>query len=108
MILKETYELAHLHDAWEAVYRDDPIKDRRNDRMLADALQTVAVPRDARFLDAGCGVGDHAIRLCRFGLRGVGLDLSETILRRAQARAQQAALRPDRLTFQQGSLEALP
>jgi ubiquinone/menaquinone biosynthesis C-methylase UbiE len=108
VILKETFELPQIHDAAEAIYQGDPIKDRLNDRMLADALRTLAVPADALFLDAGCGSGDHAIRLCRFGLRGVGIDISGTVLRRAQARAQKAGLGRDRLTFLKGCLEALP
>ena len=42
MILKDTYELPPSpRRLGSGVYRDDPIKDRLNDRMLADALRDV-------------------------------------------------------------------
>jgi len=108
MILKDTYELPQIHDKWETIYRDNPIGDRLNDRVLSDALKTLEVPNNSLFLDAGCGVGDHSIRLCRFGLRGVGIDISETILQRAQERAKKAGVGSEHLTFRSGCLDALP
>jgi 2-polyprenyl-3-methyl-5-hydroxy-6-metoxy-1,4-benzoquinol methylase len=49
--------------------------------------QEIAGARDARILDVGCGTGRHAIELARRGYRVVGVDLSESQLRRAREKA---------------------
>lgn len=84
MILKETYASRRLHDAWESVYRGNPAADRLNDRMMDRILACVAAPQNALFLDAGCGVGDHAVRIARRGYRCVGVDISTAVLREAK------------------------
>lgn len=82
-VLQATYETAEIHDRWEAIYRKNPLQDRLNDKMM-DRIMAYLRPRtDALFLDAGCGVGDHSVRIARRGHRCVGIDLSHSILRQA-------------------------
>ena len=38
-------------------------------------------------LDAGCGTGENALHLASFGLRVLGVDVAETALRMARAKA---------------------
>ena len=84
MILKETYASRRLHDAWESVYRGNPTVDRLNDRMMDRILACVAAPPNALFLDAGCGIGDHAVRIALRGYRCLGVDISAAVLREAK------------------------
>lgn len=108
MRLERTYEKDRVHDEWEAVYRDDPDLDRFNDRLMDRILAAMALPPSARVLDAGCGVGDHAIRIARRGYSCVGVDLSSLILERARRRAAEAGIDETRLSWVRGSLEDLP
>ena len=45
-----------------------------------------------RVLDAGCGTGEHALMAAGLGLAATGIDLSQTAIARAQARAEQRGL----------------
>ncbi len=62
--------------------------------------------QDSVFLDAGCGVGDHSARIARFGMRVVGVDVSEAILSDARERIAREGLE-DRVSFQPERLERL-
>jgi ubiquinone/menaquinone biosynthesis C-methylase UbiE len=104
-ILTETYQEAGLHDSWEAVYRNNR-QGRLDDLTLDRIFEKLSPPPGSLFLDAGCGVGDHSLRLVRRGYRCVGVDISETILERARARA--AAYDTESIVFQRASLEQLP
>lgn len=90
--LRQTYLQDEVHDRWETVYRGDPLLDRFNDRIMDRLLKYAQPPPNALFLDAGCGAGDHSLRLARRGYRCVGVDLSERVLSRARARILQAGL----------------
>lgn len=83
MILKETYARSEIHDHWESIYRDNSIENEFNDIIADRILQYLNPPPNAFFLDAGCGVGDHSIRIAKRGYRCLGVDISENILRRA-------------------------
>ena len=104
--LRETYAKPEIHQAWESVYRSNPRQDRLNDLLLERVLRLVAPPPAARFLDAGCGVGDHTIRIAQRGFRCVGVDISQTVLQHAQRNAQAAGVAP-LVRFSQQALEEL-
>lgn len=50
------------------------------------------LPRGARVVDLGCGVGRDLLKLSAYGLRTVGLDLSPAMLRHAVLRGVSAPL----------------
>jgi 2-polyprenyl-3-methyl-5-hydroxy-6-metoxy-1,4-benzoquinol methylase len=51
--------------------------------------------KGARILDIGCGTGRHALELTRRGYSVVGVDLSESQLRRARQKAAEQGLPAD-------------
>lgn len=90
--LRDTFQNDSVHDNWEAVYRSNPIQDRLNEKLLDRILDDMGCPPGSLFLDAGCGTGDHTVRLARRGFRCVGVDISEKILQKAAARIEQAGV----------------
>ena len=59
----------------------------------------------ARILDIGCGTGRHAIELAQRGYNVVGIDLSESLLKRAEEKASERKLR---VVFQKQDARSLP
>ena len=106
MKLDDTYEKREIHDAWESIYRGDPLLDRRNDAIMDRILKLVRPAQDATFLDAGCGVGDHTARIARKGYRCIGVDISSTILKQARERMKALGL-DERTSFRNEALEEL-
>jgi ubiquinone/menaquinone biosynthesis C-methylase UbiE len=104
--LKQTYENDKIHESWESVYRLNPLQDRFNEALLDRHLRLLRPGPDALFLDAGCGVGYHALALARRGFRCVGVDISETILESARKNARSMGLE-NRARFECQMLEAL-
>jgi len=64
-------------------------------------------PGDA-LLDLGCGAGRHAIALAQRGLRVMGVDISEAMLRHARERAETAQVEIRFLQADLARLGALP
>jgi ubiquinone/menaquinone biosynthesis C-methylase UbiE len=107
-ILAETYKQPHLHDEWTAIYRDNPLQQTFNSELLNRVLSHLQPRPETLFLDAGCGRGDHAMRLVGRGYHGVGIDLSATVLHRAKERVAAVNCTETRLDFAQGCVETLP
>lgn len=64
------------------------------------------IGKDAQVLDVACGSGEPLCFLVEtFGCRGVGIELSEAMVQRAQSKAQQRNLPVE---FQQGDAHNLP
>lgn len=105
-ILRDTYNSHYLHDEWEAIYRNDR-DGQLNDAIMNRIVHHLQLPPSARVLDAGCGIGDHAIRLAKHGYRCVGIDISELILQRARARAAASGVE-SQLSFECHAMEELP
>ncbi len=61
--------------------------------------------RSLRILDIGCGTGRHAIELTKRGYQVMGVDLSESQLKRAREKAEEAGLEID---FRQADARNLP
>lgn len=87
MRLRDTYSADRVHDRWESVYRGNPSLDGFNDAIADRIFEHLEPPPRALFLDAGCGVGDHTIRIARRGYGCVGVDISESVLRKASRKA---------------------
>ena len=92
MILKGTYEKKDIHAAWESSFRFHPLERRLNDEIMNRLLLHLHPPPNALFLDAGCGVGDHSLRIAAHGYRCVGVDLSEHVLGIARQNAEAGGL----------------
>jgi len=106
MILRQTYAQEKIHSHWESVYRGHPILNRFNDKCIDKILKHLSPSRDALFLDAGCGIGDHSLRIADRGYRCWGVDLSETVLETAREGAAKRGL-ASRTSFVCQSLEGL-
>ncbi|USS41662.1 methyltransferase domain-containing protein [Thermococcus aggregans] len=51
-------------------------------------LNEFKLPKGAKILDVGCGVGRHSIELAKRGYRVTGVDISRKMLEKAEERAQ--------------------
>jgi ubiquinone/menaquinone biosynthesis C-methylase UbiE len=108
-ILGETYKQPHLHDEWTAIYRDNARQQTFNSELLNRVLSYLQPGPETLFLDAGCGRGDHSIRLVERGYHGVGIDMSATVLHRAKELVVSVnCTEKARLDFVQGCLKTLP
>jgi len=81
--LNGVFERKEIHDQWESVYRRGRLQQAFDDAIAKRLLRYLAVPSDGCILDAGCGTGNHTVRLAAAGFRCVGVDLSGTVLQRA-------------------------
>src|SRR5712691_6956533 len=107
MRLSDTYARPEIHDQWESLYRGNPLLDRLNDLIMDRIMACVQPAPGARFLDAGCGIGDHTVRIARRGYECIGIDISPTILQKAQERVLALGLR-SRVRFVCQALEDMP
>src|SRR5213592_764053 len=106
MRLDETFAKSEIHDRWESIYRGNPLLDRLNELIMDRIMGCVHPVPGAKFLDAGCGIGEHTVRIARRGYECVGIDISPTILRRAEERIRALGL-SSRVRFVCQALEDL-
>ena len=74
MRLNTTYGDARIHDQWREVYRSDPRQKRFDDGIYAwlfEKLKPVG-----RWLDAGCGSGEHTVQLASRSEAVLAVDVS--------------------------------
>jgi len=55
----------------------------------------ISYNKDTKILDIGCGTGRHSIELSKRGYKVVGIDLSESLLKRAKDKASEQNLQID-------------
>jgi ubiquinone/menaquinone biosynthesis C-methylase UbiE len=106
MDLKGTYSDRGIHEKWESVYRENTGQRHFNDQIMKRIMKLLNPSAEDLFLDAGCGVGDHTVRIARYGVQCVGIDISETILDDGRKRIAQEGM-SGRVRFQTESLEGL-
>lgn len=100
--VEETLSKRDVHDKWESDFRT-----AQNARFYDAALEYIGDQLDPaqrpKLLDAGCGIGDYALRLARRGFSVTGIDFSPSVLENARA---YLAERPDgdRVALQRDSL----
>jgi len=104
--LDKTYAKSQIHDQWEAVYRGNALLDKLNDLIMDRIMGCVRPPRGGKVLDAGCGIGDHTARIARRGYECVGIDISPSILQRADEKIRALGL-SSRVRFVCQALEDL-
>jgi ubiquinone/menaquinone biosynthesis C-methylase UbiE len=98
--MRDAKEIAYLYDLYIA-----PTWREAFDQMVDDEVE---LPKEGKFLDAGCGVGDYAIDLAiRGGAKTgvVGVDPSPEKL--ALARGKAVVKKLDRVEFRQGQTRSL-
>jgi len=98
--MRDAKEMAYLYDLYVA-----PTWREGFDQMVDDEIE---LPKEGKFLDAGCGVGDYAIDLAiRGGAKTevVGIDPSSEKLILARCKAEVKKL--DRVEFRQGQMRSL-
>jgi ubiquinone/menaquinone biosynthesis C-methylase UbiE len=105
--VRNAFQSREVHETWEAVYRRDRLKQRFHERTLARILRWLDLPPGSRVLDAGCGTGEHTIRLAERGYRCVGVDVSPHVLEQAAERARARGLSAG-VDFACEALEGLP
>jgi SAM-dependent methyltransferase len=90
---------------YDLLYRD---KDYAGESEYVAAHIRKQVPKAKRILELGCGTGAHAEHLARMGYTVHGVDMSKSMLARAEAR--KASLPPDvaaRLSFGHGDVRTV-
>jgi len=89
-------EIEFVEKYWTAVWEQEGgpqgEMDRipRKDEYRAMSPYMATLPKDARILDGGCGLGDWTLYLARQGFSVVGLDLSSKTVEQLQARFPEA------------------
>ena len=103
--LHATYGSSEIHDEWRHVYRSNP-RQFAFDEAIYDWLFDRIKPTGV-WLDAGCGSGDHSIRLARRAANVVSVDISPVILEVAKEAAKSQGV-DSRIRFECHALEDLP
>jgi ubiquinone/menaquinone biosynthesis C-methylase UbiE len=73
--VKDALKGPAIHEIWEDVYRN-PRSERFYELVFDWIADRGGVPAGSRWLDIGCGIGQHAVRLQRCGHRVVAADFS--------------------------------
>lgn len=86
-----------IYDRWVSPAVVAALQDDLHDALIGQ------LPKGARLLDAGCGGGQHAVRIVqqRPDLQVIGIDISSTMVKRARALALRANV-AHRATFELG------
>lgn len=103
--VKEALSGPEIHQKWIASYRT---KDhvRFFDAAIDYLVRVLRAPKDARFLDAGCGTCTKSILLAKRGYQVVGADYSDSVLAMAADDVRASGLQ-DRITLKQETLLGL-
>jgi SAM-dependent methyltransferase len=88
---------------YDLLYRD---KDYAAEAAYVARLLREATPQAGRLLELGCGTGGHAFELAKLGFEVDGIDLSEAMVARAQARREASPELVSRLVFQRGDVRS--
>jgi ubiquinone/menaquinone biosynthesis C-methylase UbiE len=106
MLLENTYRDPEIHNNWRRVYHANKAQSRFDDAVY-DWLFVTLQPR-GRWLDAGCGPGEHSVRIARStGADVLAIDISSVALNLASKTVRSQAL--DRqISLERYALEELP
>ena len=90
---------------WDRNYYS-PLARRYYDRAIDQMTEFLGVQAGDAVLDAGCGPGEHSIRLARDGCLVHGIDISPAVLEEAKRRVKKAGLE-GKIRFEYGDLTNL-
>ena len=82
--------MSELEEKWNDRYRGLGIEDGQPARVLVENRHLL--PRKGDALDLACGLGANGLLLARHGLKTVAWDLSDVVVKRLQAYAEQRKL----------------
>jgi ubiquinone/menaquinone biosynthesis C-methylase UbiE len=100
--IKNTLNGPAIHDVWESVYRN-PRSEQLYEHIFDWIARCGSVPSGSSWLDIGCGIGQHAMRLRRRGFRVIAADFSADRVRAASEHVRQQGLAGE-ITVQQEDL----
>ncbi len=100
--VKQTLSSPTVHEQWERSFRSSETEAFYN--RVFDWIGTrLQLPSGSKALDAGCGIGQHSIRLARQGMQVVGADFSADRVAAAIQNIERQGY-SDQISFQQEDL----
>jgi 2-polyprenyl-3-methyl-5-hydroxy-6-metoxy-1,4-benzoquinol methylase len=106
MLLENTYRDPKIHNNWRRVYHANKAQSRFDDAVYNWLFVTLQ-PR-GKWLDAGCGTGEHSVRVAgSTGADVLAIDISSVALNLASETIQSQALER-KISLECYSLEELP
>src|SRR5437588_9181415 len=82
--LKLSYEQSQIHSTWTEIYRSRR-DDAFNDLVMKRVVALLKAESGSKFLDAGCGTGEHTRRILARGFACTAVDISEIAIAAARA-----------------------
>src|SRR4051812_3728532 len=104
--VRESLERPAIHEMWEGSYRTGP-NERFYEMAFDELVEASGRPEQDRYLDAGCGVCAHSIRLAERGFEVDAVDFSPSALEGARENVAVRGLE-DRIRLRQADLVSLP
>ncbi|UCD27890.1 MAG: class I SAM-dependent methyltransferase [Planctomycetota bacterium] len=104
--VEDTLSKPYFHQQWRNEFYSDK-NEKFYDYAIDYLVRFLQAPENSVFLDAGCGIGGHSIRLARHGYRVRAIDFSESAVEIAQANIQANALQ-DMIELSRENLLSLP
>ena len=106
MHLENTYRDPQIHDSWRRVYHSNKAQSRFDDKIYDWLFRTLQP--NGSWLDAGCGPGEHSVRIARSTGAGVlAIDISPAALKLASETVQSQRLGAQ-ISLERCALEDLP
>ena len=100
--MRDVFEKEATISKWDDDYYH-PVSLWLYDRAISDMLRFMEILPGETILDAGCGPGDHSIRVAKEGIRVCAVDISKAMLQQAQLRVKSAGV-SDKIEFHQMDL----
>lgn len=78
---------------WERFYRETPAafipwETGKPDEQLVELVGSGIIRKGAKVIDLGCGLGTQTVYLAEKGFDAIGIDISETAVKKAKKRAE--------------------
>jgi len=90
-VQSSTLAQEHVHQLWESGFRS-PRNELFYELAFSGMLERIQPPPGSVFLEVGCGLGFHAMRLARHGYKVKAVDFSDAVLDMARENVRAAGL----------------